>query len=84
MMQDMNVLAVSFYFRIHPRNSFRNTQLGNLDVLTVSLEVCGEIGVHVEDFLVSYRTVNLINLFSMFTLLKSHGCLVVAGTSDAK
>ena len=59
----MNALAVRFYFRMHPRNSFRNMQLGNLDVLTVSLEVCSEIGVHVEDFLVSNRTINLINLF---------------------
>jgi hypothetical protein len=37
--------------------------LGNLDVFTVSLEVCSEISVRIEVFLVSFQTVNLIHLF---------------------
>jgi len=83
-MQDMNALAVRYYFRIYLRNGFRNMRLGNLDVLAVSLEMFSEISVKVEDFLVSYQTINLMYLFWMFTILKSHRCMAVAGTSDTK
>jgi hypothetical protein len=51
MMEEMNVLAVGFYFRMHLRNSIRNMQLRNSDVLTVSLEVCSEISVQVGDMI---------------------------------
>ena len=59
----MNALAVRYYFRIYLRNGFRNMRLGNLDVLAVSLEMFSEISVKVEDFLVSYQTINLMYLF---------------------
>ena len=63
MMQDRNVIALRFYFRMHQRNSIRNMQFRNLDVFTLSLEVCSESSVQMEDFMVTYQTVNLMNLF---------------------
>jgi len=59
MMQDMIVLAVGFYFRMHLRNSIRNIELGNLHVLTVSLEVCSEISVQVEDMIYLLTAIGL-------------------------
>jgi len=55
----MIVLAVGFYFGMHLRNSIRNMQLGNLDVLTVSLEVCSEISVQVEDMIYLLTAIGL-------------------------
>jgi hypothetical protein len=59
MMQDMNVLVVGFYFRLHLRNSVRNMQLGNLDVLIVSLEVWSEINVQVGDMMYLLTAIGL-------------------------
>jgi hypothetical protein len=59
MMQDTIVLSVGFYFIMLLRNSSRNMQLGNLDVLTVSLEVCSEISVKVEDMIYLLTAIGL-------------------------